>query len=50
MQLKEEMYMSGYNQSRGRTTIRRYSNYSKPRYNTYTYKKNEEMFNIYSSK
>ena len=48
MQLKEEMRMNSRNRSRGRTTIQRYSNYSKLGHNAYTCKKDEETSNIYS--
>ncbi len=49
MQLKEEICTSGRNRGRGRTTMRRYNNCSKPGYNTRIYKKDEEMSNVYNS-
>ena len=49
MQLEEEMYTSGRSRGGGRITMRRYNNCNEPRYNTYTYKKDEEMSNIYNS-
>ncbi len=42
------MYMSGYSQDKGRTIIQHYNNYGEPGYNMRIYKKNKEMFNIYS--
>ena len=49
MQLKEEMCTSGRGQGRGRTIVRRYSNCSESGYNARICKKDEEMFNVYSS-
>ena len=49
MQLKKEIYTSNRNRDRDRTTIRRYSNCSEFRYNTYICKKDEEISNIYNS-
>ena len=43
------MYANGYNRGGGHTTIRYCGNCNEPRYNIYIYKKDEEMFNIYSS-
>ncbi len=40
-QLEEEIRISGRSQSGGYTTMRRCSNYSEPRYNTYIYKKDK---------
>ncbi len=48
-QLKEEMYMNGRNQGEGRTIMRRYDNCSESGYNTCICKKDEKMFNVYSS-
>ncbi len=41
--------MNGRGRGGGRTTMRRYSNCNEFRYNVRICKKNEEMFNIYSS-
>ena len=48
-QLEEEIYTSGCNRSESRTTMRRCGNCSEPRYNARIYKKDEEIFNVYSS-
>ncbi len=48
-QLEEEMHTNDRNQGGGRTTVRHYSNCSEPRHNTCICKKDEEMFNVYSS-
>ena len=48
-QLEKEMRMNGRSRGGGRTTMRRCSNYSKPRHNVYIYKKDEEISNVYSS-
>ena len=49
MQLKEEMRINGRGRGGGRITMWRYGNYNELGYNIYIYKKDEEMFNIYSS-
>ena len=49
MQLKEEIYINGCSRGGGRTTIWRYGNCGEPGYNEYICKKDEEMFNVYSS-
>src|SRR6266699_2004430 len=48
-QLEKEMYTNGRNRDRGRTTMQRYDNCSKPGHNARIYKKDEEMSNVYSS-
>ncbi len=48
-QLEEEMRTNGRGQGGGCTIMRRYGNYSEPGYNVRIYKKDEEMFNVYSS-
>ena len=48
-QLEEEMCMNGCGQGGGRTTVRCCGNCGEPRYNTHICKKDEEMFNVYSS-
>ncbi len=47
-QLKEEIYTSGRSRGGGRTIMRRCSNCGEPGYNIHIYKKDEEMFNVYS--
>ncbi len=49
IQLEEEMRTNGRNQSGGRTIVRRCGNCSELGYNTYIYKKDEEISNVYSS-
>ena len=49
VQLEKEMYINGRGRNKGYTTIQRYSNCGESRHNAYIYKKDEEMFNIYSS-
>ena len=49
MQLEEEMCISGCSRGRGCTTIWCYSNCGELKYNIRIYKKDEEMFNVYSS-
>ncbi len=49
-QLKEEMHINGRNRGGSYTTMQHYNNCNEPRYNTRTYKKDEEISNIYSSK
>ncbi len=48
IQLEEEIYMNGCNWSGSCTTMQRCSNCSEPGYNIRIYKKDEEMFNVYS--
>ncbi len=49
VQLEEEIYTNGCSQGEDRTIIWCYGNYGESGYNIYIYKKNEEIFNIYSS-
>ncbi len=42
------MRINGRGRGGGRIIIRRCNNYSEPGYNIRIYKKNEEMFNVYS--
>ncbi len=49
IQLEGEMYMSGRGQSGGRIIVQCYGNCNKPGHNTCICKKDEEMFNVYSS-
>ncbi len=48
-QLEKEMRTSGHGRDGGRTIIQRCGNCSEPKYNMCICKKDEEMFNIYSS-
>ncbi len=48
-QLEEEIYASGCGRGGGRTTVRRCGNCGEPGHNARTYKKDEEMSNVYSS-
>ncbi len=50
IQLEEEMYINDHSRNKSRTTIQHYSNYNELRYNVHIYKKDKEIFNIYSSK
>ncbi len=49
MQLEEEMRINGCSRGGGCTTMWRCGNCGEPRYNMHIYKKDEEMFNVYSS-
>jgi len=49
IQLREEMRMSGCNQDGGRTIMRCCGNCGELGYNMRICKKDEEMFNVYSS-
>ena len=49
VQLEEEMYISSRGWNEGRTIVRRCGNYGEPGHNTRICKKDEEMFNVYSS-
>ncbi len=49
IQLEEEIRISGRSQGGGRTTVRCYGNCGEPGYNVRICKKDEEMFNVYSS-
>ncbi len=49
MQLEEEIYTSDRGQGGCRTTMQRCGNCGEPGYNACTYKKDEEMSNVYSS-
>ncbi len=49
MQLEKEIYINSCSRSGGCTTIRRCNNCNEPGYNINIYKKDEEMFNVYSS-
>ncbi len=49
VQLEEEIYTNGCGRGKGRTIMRRYGNCNEPGYNVCICKKDEEMFNIYSS-
>ena len=48
-QLEEEMRTNGRGRGGGRTTVRRCGNYGEPGHNARICKKDEEMFNVYSS-
>ncbi len=48
-QLEKKIRTNNRSRGGGRTIVRRYSNCSKPRHNTRTYKKDEEISNVYSS-
>ncbi len=50
IQLRKEIRTNDRSQSGGHTTIWHCANYGEPGYNTCICKKDEEMFNIYSSK
>ncbi len=47
--LKKEIYTNGCNRGVGCMTMRRCSNCGEPEYNIRICKKDEEMFNVYSS-
>ncbi len=49
IQLEKEMRTNGRSQGESYITMRRYGNYGEPGYNTRTYKKDEEISNIYNS-
>ncbi len=49
IQLEEEIRTNGRGRGKDRTTIQHYDNCSEPRHNMRICKKDEEMFNIYSS-
>ena len=49
MQLQKEIRTNGRSRGESRMTMQRCGNYSELGYNACIYKKDEEMFNIYSS-
>ncbi len=48
-QLEEEIYINGYSRGGGCMTMQYCGNCNKPGYNTRICKKDEQMFNVYSS-